>query len=150
MAQRYLDDIVDVLSAAELVRGRARLYECRYVRALECFRAVEVILSRVARLSLPAALAAVIPRNDVNQQVLNSETTVTLADEAGHAEVARPDAVEANLVELIELRAADDVDPVRVRVVLEQTGHRSRLAVVDPHADRRLCGGRRYPGAGWV
>lgn len=127
--------MVDVRCAVTCIQERAGLVEARDPRTVERGRPVKVILGRIAGLTLHSAVAAVTSRHYVHQHVLDTETAVTLADEAGHAEVSRPDAVEAELVELAELRATDDVDPVRIRRVLQQPGDRPRLVEVDVQAE---------------
>jgi hypothetical protein len=51
--------------------------------------------------------------------LLLTETSVTFTDKAGDTETGGPDTIESHLIIVIRLGAAHNINPVRVRGVLE-------------------------------
>jgi len=94
-----------------------------------------VVLCCITGLPLLTALWVLVPRDDVYQQVLRAETTMTLTNKARHPKISWPDSVEANLIEFVDLRSADDVHPIRVAMVLQQTRHCSIVVKINTETE---------------
>jgi len=127
---------LQVLRHINLKSGLSSQLESRYVGTLEGGRAVELILRCVTSLPFHTTGRVLVPRDDVDEHALHAKTTVTLTDKARHSEVGWPDSVEAHLVEPLELSSADDVHPVGVRTVLQQSGYRTVVFVIDTNTER--------------
>jgi len=94
-----------------------------------------VVLSAPACLSFHATGRVLVSTHDVDEKVLIAETTVALTDKARDADVSWPYSVEPELVELPQFRSADNVHPVGITVVLQETSHSAVVVVVDAQAE---------------
>jgi len=73
---------------------------------------------------------------------------MTFTDETRDADLSGPDPVKPDLVEPVLHGPPDDVHPVRVRRILQQSGEETTLQDVDVQAQRGCGRHGRHPGPG--